>query len=179
MAISVKDIQEKEFSTVSENGYDMEQVDDFLDELAEQLGAMFRENLALNGQVKELQEALASATAANAEMEKKLPDYNETGYFKNLESAMRESLIGAQRIADETVAEAGKKAQQAIEDANAQAEKTVADADANAKAITESAKQVVDGLNAEAERLRGVIDAYKTGFKKLVEEQMAAISANI
>ena len=166
MAISVKDIQEKEFSTVTENGYDMEQVDDFLDELAEQLGDMFRTNKALSDQVKQLQDSLAAAQAANAEMEKKLPDYNETGYFKNLESAMRESLIGAQRIADETVTEANRKAEQ-----------TVAEADANAKTITENAQQTVDGLTAEAERLRGVIDGYKANFKKLVEEQLAALNA--
>ena len=176
MAISVKDIQEKEFSTVSDNGYDVEQVDDFLDELAEQLGALIRENLALNGQVKELQESLSAAEAANAEMEKKLPDYNENGYFKNLESAMRESLIGAQRIADETVSEANKKAQQTIDDANVQAEKTVAEAEASAKEITENAGKAVSDLTAEAERLRGVIDAYKAGFKKLVEEQTAALA---
>ena len=177
MAISVKDIQEKEFSTVTENGYNMEQVDDFLDELADQLGALIRENLALNGQVKELQESLAAAQAANADMEKKLPDYNENGYFKNLESAMRESLIGAQRIADETVSEANKKAQQAIDDAKAQAEQTVAEADANAQRITDSAKQAVSDLTAEADRLRGVIDTYKTGFRKLVEEQLAALNS--
>ena len=71
MAISVKDIQEKEFAAVSENGYDMEQVDDFLDELAEQWGAMLRDNLALGEQVKQLKEQaqeqsaeLAAKTAA-------------------------------------------------------------------------------------------------------------------
>ena len=95
MAITVRDIQEKEFSTQAANGYDVEQVDDFLDELAEQLGAMMRESAALKEQVKALETSLAAAEAANAEMEKKLPDYNENGYFKNLESAMRESLIGA------------------------------------------------------------------------------------
>ena len=176
MAISVKDIQEKEFSTVSGNGYDMEQVDDFLDELADQLGALIRENLALNGQVKELQESLSTAEASNAEMEKKLPDYNESGYFKNLESAMRESLIGAQRIADETVSEANKKAQQTIDDAKAQAEQTIAEADTNAQHITNSAKQAVSDLSAEAERLRGVIDGYKASFRKLVEEQLAVLT---
>ena len=183
MAITVKDIQEKEFSIVNESGYDMEQVDDFLDELADQLGAMMRENLALNGQVQELsgqvqelKESLASAAAANVEMEKKLPDYNENGYFRNLESAMRESLIGAQRIADETVAEASKKAQQTIDDANAQAEKTLADADASAKSITENAKQTVSDLTAETERLRSVIDSYKASFRKLVDEQLSALN---
>ena len=178
MAISVKDIQEKEFSTVSENGYDMEQVDDFLDELAEQLGALIRENMALNGQVQELQQSLTAAEATKAEMERKLPDYNESGYFKNLESAMRESLIGAQRIADETVSEANKKAQQTIDDAKAQAEQTINEADANAKAVTDSAKQTVHELNAEAERLQGVIETYKANFKKMVEEQLAVLTKN-
>ena len=176
MAISVKDIQEKEFSMVTDNGYDMEQVDDFLDELAEQLGALIRDNMALNDQVQELQRSLEASEATKAEMERKLPDYNESGYFKNLESAMRESLIGAQRIADETVSEANKKAQQAIDDAKAQAEQTINEADANAKAVTESAKQAVNELNAESERLQGVIEAYKASFKKLVEEQLAALT---
>ena len=177
MAISVKDIQEKEFSMVTDNGYDMEQVDDFLDELAEQMGALIRENLALNTQVKELQDAVAAAEAAKAEAEQKLPDYNENGYFKNLESAMRESLIGAQRIADETVSEANRKAQQTIDDAKAQAEQTVAEADANAQQITDIAKQAVSDLTAEADRLRGVISTYKAGFRKLVEEQLAALNS--
>ena len=178
MAISVKDIQEKEFSMVTDNGYDMEQVDDFLDELAEQLGALIRENMALNGQVQELQQSLTAAEATKAEMEKKLPDYNESGYFKNLESAMRESLIGAQRIADETVSEANKKAQQVIDDAKAQAEQTIAEADANAATIADNAKQAVNELNAEAERLQGVIDGYKASFRKLVDEQLAVLNSN-
>ena len=59
--ISVKDIQEKEFSTVNDNGYDMEQVDDFLDELADQMGALIRENQTLNGQIQELQQSLTAA----------------------------------------------------------------------------------------------------------------------
>ena len=178
MAISVKDIQEKEFSTVSGSGYDMEQVDDFLDELADQMGALIRESLALQNQVQELQNSLATVETAKADMEKKLPDYNESGYFKNLESAMRESLIGAQRIADEAVSEANKKAQQTIDDAKAQAEQTVAEAEAHAQTITESAKQAVSDLTAEAERLRGVIDTYKAGFRKLVDEQLTALNSS-
>ena len=47
MAITVKDIQEKIFPTQAANGYDVEQVDDFLDEIAVQLGALIRENLQL------------------------------------------------------------------------------------------------------------------------------------
>ena len=107
---------------------------------------------------------------------KKLPDYNEKGYFQNLESAMRESLIGAQRIADEAVTEAKKKAQQALDDAKAQAEKTVAEADEHAKSVTEKAQQVVDDLGAEAERLRTAISGYKAKLKSLIDEHLASLT---
>jgi len=178
MAISVKDIQEKEFAAVAENAYDAMQVDDFLDELAAQVGAMTAENQALAAQVQALQAELAAAKAEKADMEKKLPDYNESGYFKNLESAMRESLIGAQRIADETVSEAKKQAEQTIADANAQAEKTVADADAHAKIITENAQQAVAEMKAENDRLHALAVAYRENFQKLINEQVAALNAS-
>ena len=178
MAISVKDIQEKEFTAVAENAYDAMQVDDFLDELAAQAGAMNSEKQFLANQVATLQAELAAAKAEKAEVEKKLPDYNESGYFKNLESAMRESLIGAQRIADETVSEANKKAEKAIADANAQAEKTVADAEAKAQAITEAAEKAVAEMKAENDRLHALAVAYRENFQKLINEQVAALNAS-
>ena len=178
MAISVKDIQEKEFSTQAADGYHVEQVDDFLDELAEQLGSMIRESLALTNQVKQLESELAAAKAEQAAMEKKLPDYNENGYFRNLESAMRESLIGAQRIADETITEAKKKAQQTVADANAKAEKTIADATEQAEAATARAEKAVSDLKAEQERLHAVVDAYRNNFQKLLDEQLEALTAS-
>ena len=178
MPITIKDINDKVF-TKQVRGYSIEEVDDFLDELAAQVGAMTNENQALSAQVKELQAALAAAKAENAEMEKKLPDYNEAGYFKQLETAMRESMIGAQRIADETIAEANKKAQQTIDTANAKAEKTVADAEANAKAETERAEKVVAELKAESDRLHAVVEAYRANFQKLLDEQAAALKAGV
>ena len=67
MPISVKDIQEKEFSRQKRDGYNIEEVDDFLDEISDQLSVLIRENMALAEQVKALQteneklEASASA----------------------------------------------------------------------------------------------------------------------
>ena len=170
MAITVKYIQDKEFTEIAPNAYDAMQVDDFLDELVEQIKPLLEENQALTAK-------LAAAEAEKAEMEKKLPDYNESGYFKQLESAMRDSLIGAQRIADETVSNANKKAQQTIEDADAKAEKTVSDAQANADAITAAAEKAVAEMKAEQERLQAVVTAYRDNFKKLLDDQLAALKA--
>ena len=170
MAISVKDIQEKEFSIQAAEGYNPEQVDDFLDALADQLGAMNREMSALNNRIKELEAALAAA-------ETKKPDYDETGYFKNLESAMRESLIGAQRIADETVTEAKRAAEKTVADANAQAEKTIADANAQAEAAISAAQTTAAEIKADYEQMRTVSDTYRENFRKLLEEQLSVLNS--
>lgn len=170
MAITVKDIQEKEFSTQAAEGYNPEQVDDFLDALADQLGAMNRETQALNARIKELEAALSAA-------ESKTPDYDESGYFKNLESALRESLIGAQRIADETVSEAKHAAEKTVADANAQAEKTVADANAKADALLSSAQNTAAEIKTDYEQLRAMADTYRENFKKLVEEQLSLLNS--
>ena len=178
MAITVKDIQEKDFEILAANGYDPDQVDDFLDEIAVELGAVQAENQALKAQLAALQQEFSAVKTQASEMEKKMPDYNENGYFKNLESAMRESLIGAQRIADQTISDAQKKAQQTIDDANVQAEKTVSDADAQAVSIREAAEKVVAGLNAEAEQVKSITANYRDSFKKLIEESLAALDKN-
>ena len=185
MAISVKDIQEKVFPTQTAGGYDIEQVDDFLDEIAESLSALIRENLALTAQVTKLDEALtakeAELSAKDTELAEavaKTPDYNEAGYFKNLESAMRESLIGAQRLADETTAAAKAEADRMVSEAAALAEKTVSDAKAEAAAVTERATVAAAEMKTEFESLKASAETYRASFRKLLEEQLQALKAN-
>ena len=183
MPISVKDIQEKEFSRQKRDGYNIEEVDDFLDEISDQLSVLIRENMALAEQVKALQaeneklEANASAPApAAAEptpapipapveaVSSDEPAYDEPSYFKNLQLTLRDTLINAQRIADETVAEARKKAQEVITGAEEQAATTVS----NAKAEAESVK-------AEADNIRKTIATYRANFRRLVEGQVQVL----
>lgn len=183
MPISVKDIQEKEFSRQKRDGYNIEEVDDFLDEISDQLSVLIRENMALAEQVKALQaeneklEASASAPApAAAEptpapiaepveaVSSDEPAYDEPSYFKNLQLTLRDTLINAQRIADETVAEARKKAQEVITGAEEQAATTVS----NAKAEAESVK-------AEADNIRKTIATYRANFRRLVEGQVQVL----
>ena len=183
MPISVKDIQEKEFSRQKRDGYNIEEVDDFLDEISDQLSVLIRENMALAEQVKALQaeneklEASASAPASAAAepapapipapveaVSSDEPAYDEPSYFKNLQLTLRDTLINAQRIADETVAEARKKAQEVITGAEEQAATTVS----NAKAEAESVK-------AEADNIRKTIATYRANFRRLVEGQVQVL----
>ena len=186
MAISVRDIKEKEFGTQATGGYNIEQVDDFLDEISEQMAALVRENLELNRQVKTLEVDLQAARTATAAAEAKTPDYNEKSYFANLQNAMRESLIGAQRIADETLEEANRKAQKTVSDAQAQADQITLSAREKADQLVGKAQQEADELAADAkgrvetlearyEALKASAATFKADFTRILDQQAAAL----
>ena len=186
MAISVRDIQEKEFGTQASGGYNIEQVDDFLDEISEQMAALVRENLELNNQIKALEGDVKAAREAVEAAEAKTPDYNEKGYFDNLQNAMRESLIGAQRIADETLEDANRKAQKTVGDAQAKAGQITASAREKADALVSDAQQQADQMTTEAqgrldalekkyEALKTAAANYKAEFSRILDQQTAAL----
>jgi len=175
MAISVRDIQEKEFATQLKNGYNVEEVDDFLDEIAEQLSALVRENLELKKQAAELEADVAAAKKAAEEAEKRTPDYNEKGYFDNLQKSMREAMIGAQRIADETKAEAEAQAAQTKAEAEALADATLTKAQADADRITGGAQAKLDALNEQYEAMKAAAKAFKADFSGILEAGSALL----
>ena len=186
MAISVRDIQEKEFGTQATGGYNIEQVYDFMDEISEQMAALVRENMELNRQIKTLEADVDAARKQAEAAEAKTPDYNEKGYFQNLQNAMRESLIGAQRIADETTEEANRKAQKTMSEAQAQADQITLSAREKADALTSRAQKEADDMLAEAqgrvetlekrfEALKAAAAGYKAEFSRLLEAQTAAL----
>lgn len=101
--LTPSDVEQKTFSTAL-RGYDLDEVDDFLDEVV--------------ATIKELNEQLAAAEKAPAPVpvdqaaQADIPD----------ESAVGRALVAAQETADQIVAEARLKAEQIIEDADTEAE---------------------------------------------------------
>lgn len=185
MAITVKDITDKVFSK-QVRGYSVEEVDDFLDELAAQMETIIRENRTLMQQLDEAKTALDAKEAAPAvapviveqvvqpvepvvapqpQPQPMLAD--EAQYFKNLETTLHETLVNAQRIADETVAEARKKANS-----------MVATAEEQAAAITSSAKVEAEAVRAETEEVRKAAADYRARFLRLIEDQMHTLKAD-
>lgn len=178
MAITVKDIQEKIFPTQAANGYDVEQVDDFLDEIAEQLNALIRENIQIKQEADQLAHELTAKEKELKAAVSKTPDYNEEGYFKNLQNTMRDTLISAQRVADDTIAAAQAEAETAVANAQAEADRLVSKAQADAAAMTERAQNTAAAAKAEYESLKAAADGYRASFRKLVEEQLQVLKAN-
>ena len=165
MAISVKDIKEKDFSA-QKHGYSIEEVDDFLDEIAAQVSELIRENFALKNELQAAQEAAAAAPVQVVE-EKPAENFDDQGYFKDLQNAMRESLINANRIADETRKAAEQEAANKVNAATAQANAIMADANAQLEAV-----------KAEYEALKEAAAKYRAAFVQLVKDQAELLEAS-
>lgn len=159
MAISIKDIKQKQFSFQQSNGYNCDEVDDFLDALAAQMSELVRENMALKEAAKNAPTAPAAPVEA-AEGEA----YDEPSYFKNLEQAMRETLISSQRIADETIADARRKAQEILTGAQEQAD-----------GVTAEAQSQVEAAKTQVEELKAQIGTYRDQALESLDLQQAAI----
>lgn len=162
MPITLKDIREKEFTT-QKNGYAIGEVDDFLEEVAAQVEELLKQNIALKGELQAAKSAPAPEPVV-IEKEPEKPALDDSDYFRDLQKAMRESLINANRIAEETRQKAQKDAESAVAAAKTSAEAIVADAKAEA-----------DATKAESQALKEAISKYRSDFRALVEEQMKAL----
>jgi len=159
MSITVKDIHEKVFGKQS-RGYNVDEVDDFLDAIAETMEALVRENMALRDKADQSPAAVESAPVPK--------DYkmDEPSYLKNLEATLRETLISAQRIADETVADARVKADQLI-----------AGAEDQANALVASAKNEAEAARGELQDIKKATVDYRERFLRLVKDQAHVLKA--
>ena len=155
--ITAQDIREKTFEKSRMNGYDMASVDDFLEELAEDIGASQKENAVLKSKMKVLVD--------------KIEEYRAN------EEALNMAILSAQKLAVQIESEARQRAAAMIEDAERQVkakvgsiqeqtaaeERRLADAQTAAKIFLDKAK---DLCNEHLTRL-GVI----CGELELPEEE--------
>ena len=95
------DIENKKFSKQMMNGYSVEEVDDFLDELTVDYEKIYKQSTESNAKIESLTQ----------ELEK----------YKNIESTLQNTLIMAQSTADEIKKVAKQEADQLIREAQGKA----------------------------------------------------------
>ena len=134
--ITAQDIREKTFEKSRMNGYDMASVDDFLEELAEDIGASQKENAVLKSKMKVLVD--------------KIEEYRAN------DEALNMAILSAQKLAVQIESEARQRAAAMIEDAERQVkakvgsiqeqtaaeERRLADAQTAAKIFLDKAKEL-------------------------------------
>ena len=135
------DVVEKPEDTLKTVYGDVNEVDDFLDELMISYEKLYKENAELKANAEELN--------------------NDVGQYKNIESTLQNTLVMAQKTADEITAVAKMQAEQIIKDA-----------------VTK-AKQTEDELNLqitmkqkELDETKRQFDVYKAKMESLLISQL-------
>ncbi|MEI3434288.1 MAG: DivIVA domain-containing protein [Clostridia bacterium] len=139
--ITPLDIENKKFAKQMMNGYNVDEVDDFLDELTLDYGKLYKENAELKAQREELD--------------------SNVGKYKNIENTIQNTLIMAQKTADEVQEVAKKQAEQIVKDAEFQAKNSV-----------EELNTQILLKQKELEDLKKQFDVYKAKMESLLISQL-------
>ena len=103
--ITPLDIENKKFAKQMMNGYSVEEVDDFLDDLTEDYTKNYKEVSELGNKVEELNNSLE--------------------HYKSIESTLQNTLVMAQTTAEDIKNVAQKQADQIVSEAKGTAQKRV------------------------------------------------------
>ena len=169
MDVSARTIHEKQFHDAW-RGYNQEEVDDFLDRIAETIDRLQRENHSLTQRIRELDQAVATS--------------------RDTEEMLKKTLVTAQKASEEAIASAKAKAEQLITEAEQRV--TRANEEAKSRMATledEVRRKTLDldrehsnrkrELDASIERLKTYESELKQRLKTFLEQQLRALDSLI
>jgi len=172
MAITPADIEQKTFSEAKKNGYNTDEVDEFLDQLSAEVDAMLKkikdlkdrltaseqQVAASQAQIAQLKEQAAQAAAAPAAIVQPTAPVATTSAS---ESQISRVLIIAQQSAD-----------QLVEDARNNAENIRNEADRKAREVIRQALAEKQNELDEIDRLKQSREDFRSEYKKLLQHFM-------
>jgi cell division initiation protein len=151
VSLNPQDVERKTFKERFK-GYDMDEVDSFLDRVVSRLQELIEERDELS---RRFQEARQSS--------------GESGEL------IQRTLLTAQRTADETVEEARLEAERVINDARAEAERVVGEAREEAVREREVLQAEAEQLAQAIEELKGFRAGYLDRIRGVIEEQLGSL----
>ena len=157
--LTPQEVKSHAFQRASFGGYNMGQVDEFLDILTEDYTALYNDNAVLKSKMKVLVD--------------KVEEYRST------EEAMRKALMTAQRMADELVREAETKKAAILAEAEAEAAKRAQELSGQIEAEEFRLKSAQENTAAFVEKMRALYTEQVQFLAKLEElapEQAAPVA---
>lgn len=142
--LTPQEVAEHVFSKASFGGYNMAMVDEFLDQVTADYTTLYKENTTLKAKMKVLAD--------------KIEEYRST------EEAMRKTILSAQRMADQMVAEAEEKKNTIVHDAEEEAQDKI-------RAI----RQEVESEELRLTAAQNATTAYIAKLKELYQHEMEYI----
>ena len=149
--ITPLDIENKRFSKQVVNGYNVEDVDDFLDELVEDYGKNYKDLAEANEKIEKLT--------------------NDLEQYRNIEATLKNTLVVAQSTAEEVKNVAKQQAEQIINDAKAQAEEILKQAKGNSERRLTEIEQQISIKERRMEEVKKQFDVYKAKMESLLISQ--------
>lgn len=140
MKLTPLDIHHKEFGRAI-RGYNEAEVDEFLDKVADELERLFKENIDLNERLEAAEERLRG--------------------FQDMERTLHNTMISAQKSAEDIVGSAHRES-----------EVVLRDAEVKAKEIVHSALQLKQKNQSELVRVKQAEEDFRAAFKGLLEKHL-------
>ena len=153
--ITPLDIENKKFSKQMMNGYNVEEVDEFLDELVEDYGKNYKDLATANAKIEELNTSLS--------------------HYKNIETTLQNTLVMAQTTAEEVKNVAKQQSEQIISDAQKQSEELVRMTKENSRKTIEDLNHQIQIKEKELDDLKKQFDIYKAKMESLLISQLELI----
>ncbi|MEZ7839739.1 MAG: DivIVA domain-containing protein [Pontimonas sp.] len=180
MAITPEDIVNKRFqSTKFREGYDQDEVDDFLDEVVLEMRRLVRENEALvhklagtDGRIAELQRGGPAESSIGVSPAASTEGAEDADPANNL-------LQLARRLHEEHVREGIQKRDELIAEGHAQAARIVAQAEVTHRATVVTLEAERATLTKEVEDLRAFEREYRASLKSFISTQVRALDVTL
>ena len=149
--ITPLDIENKKFNKQMMNGYNVEEVDAFLDEVLEDYEKNYKEVATMNSKVEELN--------------------NNLSHYKNIETTLQNTLVMAQTTAEEVKNVAKQQADQIIEEAKRQADEIVKNSKTSARKALDDLDMQISVKEKAFDDLKKQFDIYKAKMESLLMSQ--------
>ena len=150
MRITPMDIRQQQFTVRMFRGFDVQEVDTFLEDLAADYEALLKENSLLKEQLQALEERARG--------------------LEDREKVLQETLMTTQRVVEEMKENARREASLLVREAELQSEKIVDAARASEAMIQNEIAQLKRTRRQLAEALRSTVDMYQ----RLLEQDLKA-----
>ncbi|WP_336633087.1 MULTISPECIES: DivIVA domain-containing protein [unclassified Microbacterium] len=185
MALTPEDVVTKQFQHVRfKEGFDPDEVDDFLDEIVVEWRKTIAENEELKARVAELESGAAAAPAAEAPVEEPVAEPEPEAVVEEVvEEAPAPAAVApaaasagiielAQRLHDEHVAEGQAQRDKLISDAEAKAASILADAEAKGRDEIARLDAERATLETRISELRQFERDYRSQLRGFIEEKL-------
>ncbi len=171
MALTPDDVVTKQFQHVRfKEGFDPDEVDDFLDEIVVEWRKTIAENDELKAKVASLESGAPAAVEAPAPVRQAASEQSDAGAPPAAASAGIIEL--AQRLHDEHVAEGIAQRDQLVSEAQSQAASIVAEAEARGRDELERLNKERGTLEARITELRNFERDYRTQLRSWMEGKL-------